>query len=521
MAVSGDHVVPQHTGAENEQEVTQLSARSSFATVLTVLSFVVPVVAFFWFIHHYGVNVIYGDQWDDVRLVSHAFAGNLNFHDLWMQHNENRILFPNLIVLALTYTTHLNVVIEEYASGVMLVASAGLFFWIHKRSARSTPWIYYVPALVVMLTLAQHGNILWGFQIAWYLVMLMLGVSLFFLDRSDGRWLFLAAAITAAVVGSYSSVQGLLIWPTGLVLMYHRRRSLFAFIAWVSSAILTTVLYFHNFDPNQGSAYHTYAIRHPIEAIKFYLFALGDIVGVDVGYRQREPLLILVFGALLLAIAVGVLIFYGLRRDRDGRSAIGVALICFGLLFLATITEGRVIFGYWGASASRYTAFDVIVLVGIFLAVLGRPTLFQRSIADVPRWPGPWFGHIATASRGVLVLRTVRTLVLAAMCVQIVLGVKNGIPGARGDYRVRAAAVHVLSTIGRQSNNAVEFFLYPGIPGNKIRPLARVVREHRLSFFADQLPGSAALAGHLSSTWPVSAHPRLHLDGSQLEEPAR
>ena len=63
-------------------------------SVVTVLGFALPLVAYFWLIHEYGVNSIWQDQWDDVNVIAHPSLGNL-----WALHNDNRIFFPNLIVL--------------------------------------------------------------------------------------------------------------------------------------------------------------------------------------------------------------------------------------------------------------------------------------------------------------------------------------------------------------------------------------------------------------------------------------
>ena len=187
----------------------------SLRTSVTALGFAVPVVAYFWLIHHYAVNMIWDDQWSDIGLISHSYSHTLDLSTLWRQHNENRILFPNLIVLLLAQTTHFNIVIEEYLSGLMLVAATGFFIVAHRRRTPGQPWIYYCPVAVLMLSFAQVTDTLWGFQMAWYLVMLMLALALFLLDRLKFSWIVLTWAIAAAVIGSFSSLQGLLIWPAG------------------------------------------------------------------------------------------------------------------------------------------------------------------------------------------------------------------------------------------------------------------------------------------------------------------
>ena len=207
---------------------------------------VVPVAAYFWLIYHYGANGIWYDQWDDVRVISHP-----TLSALWAQHNEGRLFFPNLVVLGLVQTTHFNIHAEAYLSGVMLVVAVGLLVFTHRRRA-GVPWLYYVPFVLVMLSFVQAQNSLWGFQMAWYLVMLALAVSVFLLDRPILTSWALGGGIAAAVVGSYSSLQGLLIWPIGLLLIYCRRRSGRVIGAWCGAALLTAVIFFYHYSQSAG-----------------------------------------------------------------------------------------------------------------------------------------------------------------------------------------------------------------------------------------------------------------------------
>ena len=67
-----------------------------------------------------------------------------------------------------------------------------------------------------------------------------------------------------AVVGSYSSLQGLLIWPVGLVLLYHRRRPTWVFISWVVVGIATTAWYFHDY--HIFAVGPQYALERPLQS---------------------------------------------------------------------------------------------------------------------------------------------------------------------------------------------------------------------------------------------------------------
>ncbi len=495
----------------SETREAQRSPTTRWAiTGIGVLGLALPVAAYFWFIHHYGVNTIWNDQWDDVNVIQHSYSGTLGLGTLWMQHNENRIFFPNLIVLLLAHTTHFNIIVEQYLSGVMLTAAAGLFILAHKRRSPSTPWVYYCPVPILMLSLVQEGgSALWGFQMSWYLVMLALAVALFLLDRRTLHRLALAGAITAAVVGSFSSLQGLLIWPTGMVLLYHRRRTKGAVLAWIAPAIVTGLVYFYHFDSRVNVGNQTkpfYVLQHPITAIRFFLFAIGNIVGV-----QGLPNIgVLFLGIIIFAVAISVVLAYGVRRNKADGSPIGVSLVCFGLLFAATITEGRAWLGVtYLPFALWYTVFDLLIPVGAYLALLGRPNLAREARQSDQRphslfRDGPFerLLGLPTTRRparrwDATLLLAIRAIVIAAICTQFFFGIENGLRGARAWHQNQLVAADVTVNIDKAPDPLVQSALDCACSNdaNYIRQMVHVAKTHRLSLFATDAPALYAREG--------------------------
>jgi hypothetical protein len=459
----------------------------------TVVGFALPIVGYFWLLHLYSVNVIFGDQWDDVTVIQHSYSHLFDWGSLWAQHNENRIFFPNLIVVLLAHTTHFNIQVEEYLSAIMLVVATALFIWAHKRRSGSTPWLYYVPVVILALSTVQYENTLWGFQMAWYLVLLSLATAVILVDRPTLTWLSLIGAIVAGVVGSFSSLQGLLIWPAGLLLLYHRRRSMRFVIVWIAAAAVSLVIYFYNFNTSAtaGSPSHGYALQHPLAAIKFYVFEVGDIVGLPRVYNGPGSNAVLLLGVIILVLAGLTLIAYGIRRDEEGGGPVGVALICVGLLFAAIVTAGRIRFGYLGASASRYTTYDLLIPIGIFLTVVKRPawaTEPQRP-ADEPTPGGDRrrLGAGAPSWIDRVLVPVARWVLAAVIVVQVVFGLHYGPQGARTDHAYQAQAAHVLRNIDHTSDGVVGYYLYLLQSPSFIRHQAHIAKIHHLSLFA---PGS-------------------------------
>jgi hypothetical protein len=437
---------------------------------LGVLVPLLPIGAYFWLIHQYSVNVVYADQFSDVALLDHWYRGTLSLSNLWASHGDHRILFPNLIVIALGQFTHLNVVFEEYLSGVILVAATGLIVSTHRRSAPSTPLISYTPLTLLLFSFVQYQNTLWGFQMAWYLVTLALALALFLLDRPAlTGWIFVGA-IAATVVGSFSSLQGLLIWPVGLLVLCVRRRSRGFLLIWIACALITAALYFHHLNPSENSN-QTYVFTHPIEAIKYFLFLIGSVLGVEL---TNSPWPVILFGAVVMMIAIVLAVRYRWRGEYRS-SLIGVALICYGVLFAATVTQGRASFALW--APSRYSTCGLLILGGCYLVALDRPP---------PRGP---LAIRATATgdrpeRRSVIANTVLWVGLAGViCLQVIFGTGHGLASAKSWSQNQKEVADITVNVDEASNPLLQREL-PG--GNPLasRQLVHAMRVHRMSLFA-------------------------------------
>ncbi len=468
------------SGAATEVELPDHTAvsppgsdwRSWLIPCATLLGFAIPAVSYLWMIHAYGVNVIFADQWDDVALIGHAYSGSLHFSSLWSQHYENRIFFPNLVVLALAYTTHFNVLTEEYLSALMLFGATALVICAHKRRSPGRRWIWYCPVAFLMLSFAQAVNALWGFQMAWYLVLLMITLGLFLLDQDLQRWTTFGGATAAAVIASFSSLQGLLIWPAGLLLIYLRRRSRRLATAWIGVAVVTGVIYFVGFNFNVSQS----ASQNPANMLTFFVRVVGDVVG-----ESQPGVLVTLFGSLLVVTSILVLVRFTIReRTTTGGRPLALSLILVGLLFSALTAYGRSGLNFFGyAVEDRYTVFAIFVLVGLYLALLDPPVATEskqsdRSMAGSALQPRRVFSDS--------LFTFARICVGVGVVLTVLIGSSNGISTAREIHQNRLY-------LGRVTVRANQ---YPDtVVGNldwletaqSIRRRIAIAEDHGLSLF--------------------------------------
>ena len=240
--------------------------------------------------------------------------------------------------------------------------------------------------------------------------------------------------------------------------------------------MLTTVLYFYNFSSTAGNPDHNFIWQHPTTSATFFLFTVGNIVGVHIAYHGPVNYAVVLFGLVIVVVAICTLII-GLRSrvPGDGRP-VGMALIVVGISFAAIVTAGRVSLGYWVASGSRYTTFDLLTVLGIYLTLLSRPSRQAREKS----------GSLRRFDRTAPVI--VRWCLAPIIIIQMALGLQNGLDQAASNHRYQLHAVEVLRTIDHQSDGTVTYYLYLFKSADFVRREARVLKDHHLSLFAGHHP---------------------------------
>jgi hypothetical protein len=329
-----------------------------------------------------------------------------------------------------------------------------------------------------MFSVAQWGDALYGFQVGWYLVLFMLSVVIFLLDRSAVTWLVLVGAVVAGVVASYSSLQGLFVWPVGLALLLQRARGKASVVTWITAGVITSALYFYNYNSQESGGSLTFGLHHPAEFLRFYIFALGDIVGVTISNSPTgAQYALFALGLVIVAVGIWTIVSSGLRLDSSSGRPVGVALVWTGLLFAGAIAGGRVSDGLSGAGTSRYVTFDLLVVAGSYLVAIEQ-----------------FAGRDAEASMRRIRLPAVPMVVIAlVIAVLAVFGTANGITNADA-YRNYESADGVITVhVDEAPVGLVASQLGAGYQTARfIREMVQFTRVHHLALFSTSEAASYA-----------------------------
>jgi hypothetical protein len=502
------------------------SLSAAFAGFVLVVCLIETV----WLVHRYAVNALYSDQWSDVDVVNRLRSGTLTFGTLWAQHNENRIFFPRLVVLILAETTHLNVVSESIISAALWWLSGLLLVLAHHRRSPNLSWAWYSPIALAFASTVALGDTLFGFNLSWFMALAALAASLYLLDRTEaGGWVF-AAAIVIAVVGSFSTLQGLIIWPAGLVLLLQNRRAGAILAGWTGAAIVTFVVFVVGYRlPASGST----GPNGFGAALRFFFSSLGNVVGSGSFGPQTSNDGLLVLGVVVFAVAIAALVF-SVRHPSHG-GALGSALITFGLIFTVASTFGRSSLGL--QAATRYSVFTLTIWCGSYLAVLQPDVLarfrWSRTSRDQlidQEVPGDEPSHVPSRfgakPMSDWLAPFALSLALALLVYQFAAGWGSGIDGAAGWHTAQLQRVNVAVNAADASDGVLVSVLGPDgnpyEPASSLRMYVAEAKRQRLSLFATSSAAEQARRGLLPylGTQVLQPLPGTRLSGTAILDAA-
>jgi hypothetical protein len=317
---------------------------------------------------HYGVNTPFWDEWEMVSIFQDASNGKLSFHDFWAQHNEHRILFPNLVLTGAAYVTHWNIKAELLINFFFSIITALMLylFILSRIKRRALAVLAAVLIAVWFYSPVQYENWLWGWQVEWFMCVTGIIAGIYLIDSfcntklkdTNRRRLFYGAALLSATIATYSMGDGMLVWPVGLGLLLLYRQDLRAIGGWLVSGIVAIALYYYHYHKPAGNPSTSLFLHQRLNFIKYFLSYLGRPVTSNI----QEAMLV---GAVLIAALLPLLYVVWLKRDKISKFAPWLALIALPLLSAGITDVSRLGFGVAEATASRYTAFSLLYIIGL------------------------------------------------------------------------------------------------------------------------------------------------------------
>jgi hypothetical protein len=333
-----------------------------------------PLVYLITLIVRYKVDIPVWDQWQFVPLLEKSFQGTLSLRDFWAQHNEHRLLFPRIIMLILARLSGWNI---SYELATNLLLAFGLFVALAyqtKSTLRSigyvgTNWLIPITSLVVF-SLVQLDNWLWGWQIQIFLNVLAVIVGIILLATPAFKWSRFLTALFLGVVATFSFANGLCYWPIGLLILFSVPNSKkTSVVLWTVAGLAVISLYFYNYHRPPHHPPLWAALEQPMKYVSYVFSYLGAFVANSgiIGAFIAGSFGLLAWGCMILLLI----------RRRFGLQAL-IPYVGFSLysMFSALVTGiARAGFGSVQAITSRYTTISYLLwfsnVVFLYLLIVG------------------------------------------------------------------------------------------------------------------------------------------------------
>lgn len=334
---------------------------------LVFLGIVIPAIQALIFIQLFGVNIPVWDDYEMGPVFTLFFNGDPAWVDkIFEQHNHSRIFFPKLIFIVDAIMTNWDLKVLMFLSWSVIGVSLVPVYFLLKKLDKNFVWLM-IPISVVFYSPHQYENLLWGWQIQWYLTLASLLWAIFFLNRS-GYSNFLIS-IPLAIISSFSLLLGLLIWPIGLISLVFSKNNKIKTLIWLGSAILVYLLFFTDYQIPAGNDIALSAST--LEFLFSYIFVyLGS------GFVSFELTTKALIGISLLLFSIPGIIWFKFKGNSLSKLIPWFQISSIG--FLAAIMTGISYqsFGLWTATALRYITisnlFVISALVFFFLIFISK-----------------------------------------------------------------------------------------------------------------------------------------------------
>jgi hypothetical protein len=369
--------------AEHAPECSRAERRNLAGRIVRRSLLALPAIWLGYLMFKYAVDVPFGDQWDGIApLFVKMRSGTLGFSDFSAFHNEHRIFFPRLLIFPLAKLTNWNVRAEVALIWVLACLCALNVRRLARITGFGTPpsrWWLLLCANVLLFTPMQWENVLWGFQVGFFLPLAAM-TALPWAACGRRRLGNFALTMVLCLISTFSIASGFCSWLLCAPLLFFlgeqgkARDEIIAWTIWIGTAFASVVIYFHGYKGPELHPNQLEVLQEPAPACQFILAYLGNPFsnGTEIDHQVVASV---TGGILLFALAAAAIYVWFWRKDRNLVAqtlpwmALSSITLCNGVLTMF----GRLGYGIGGALQSRYISFSV--LLPITLLFLGTRIL--------------------------------------------------------------------------------------------------------------------------------------------------
>ncbi len=328
---------------------------------VALLLILVPLVLELAVVVHFGVNTVFGDEFYYTDFIRTVREGGDWTPWILRQHNEHRVVPMKLVMAPLALATDWDTRAEMAVSVLLTAGVVAALFRMYRR-AGGKGLLAFVPVPWLVCVLSQFQTLLYGMMMCF--VFTVLGV-IWAIALLRGRGASLLAAVLSAVMATFSTLNGFLVWPLGAAVLAVRRRWP-ALAIWLAGAAACAWLYFRRFDipPN------TDVLTPGAEGLFRFAAFTVTLLGAPLGLPSVVWSGVIGLGVLF---AVGAVAWSARRGGWSELERVSelAAVVLFALMTAAVVALGRAS-DMRAAVESRYVTMIVVGLAAAWLLLVTR-----------------------------------------------------------------------------------------------------------------------------------------------------
>ena len=340
-----------------------------------------PIILYFYFLSEYSLNI---PKWDDHALKAFILEfENANgflakFQTFFKQHNEHRIAFDRLITL-IVFKIHGTIDYRwlMWVGNFTLIGTTFIFYKIFQKQKASL-W-FFVPVPYLLFQLQLWENTFWGMAALQNFGIIFFIYGLIYLISSEKKTHFYLALLFA-FFATYTSGNGITVFPVCIVLLVLQRRFKETIIFGITSIILIAAYFYHYQMPPSNPP----MVGIGLGKIIFGFFSfLGSVFDLMPNSSGRIKLTIIAGGVLFsISAIIAIYLIFNSKLLKKNRFLNQTELFVLGsLMFLIgtaiVVTLTRISFGDVGLLTSRYKIYAILLLITLYIFIISKIELIN------------------------------------------------------------------------------------------------------------------------------------------------
>jgi hypothetical protein len=382
---------------------------------------------------------------------------------LWVQHNEHRILFPEIVFALDMLLFRGQQIFPICVSVLCYLGILVILGWVLHVSGGLSPSLQLAAVLLGAIIMGWQGSAVFladTFLLQWTMLQFAVAASLgllIFAKRPGGEWYF-AASLAFAEVATFSSGNGMLLWPVlvlaALALRLPGRR------IWVLGAVAVASLglYFTGFRFS-GSINLRNFFAYPLYSLDF----VGAYLGMPFGGMKGTY-----FGVNLGLTGLGIAVTLFCIAARKRLLATPAGALFFGVYLFDVLTALL-------TAAGRMNPSDPHFLAAEAQRYLSTPLMNWAVLVMLAVWMSGACGWKIFSPTQICVL-------VALLCLLGFPKLRWWLRDQDTMFSARQAATIALRNGIIDPNLILKIFPDP----NVVQPLIRELRDRHLSVFSDR-----------------------------------